>query len=63
MLVRVTYTKQGAVNAKFDDSINRTTRDLQYEDWAEFMVVWRRDLIELYEDDVSLNLPYLPTAG
>ncbi|KAJ2935108.1 hypothetical protein H1R20_g1931, partial [Candolleomyces eurysporus] len=51
MLVRVAYTKQGAINAKFDDSIHRTTRDLQYEDWAEFMVVWRRDLIELYEDD------------
>ncbi|KAF5338894.1 hypothetical protein D9611_008762 [Ephemerocybe angulata] len=50
MLVRVAYSKLEALSTKFDDSIHRTTRGLQYEACAEFMVVWRKDLIELYED-------------
>ncbi|CAA7261359.1 unnamed protein product [Cyclocybe aegerita] len=34
----------------FDDSVNRTTRGLRYEDWGEFLVAWRRDSIEIYRD-------------
>lgn len=56
MLVRVVYSRSENISPKFDDSIHRTTRDLQFEDCAEFMVVWRKDLIELYEDHVSLFL-------
>jgi len=55
MLVRVDYTKsEGIVN--FDESINRTTRDLHYEDWGEFLVAWRKDSIEIYRDHVSPTL-------
>lgn len=51
MLVRVSYTKaEGLVN--FDDAISRTTRNLHFEDWGEFLVAWRRDSIEIYRDHV-----------
>ena len=57
MMVRVTYSKREDLSPKFDDTINRTTRDLHFEDCAEFMVVWRKDLIELYEDHVRTVFP------
>jgi len=55
MLVRIDYTKFDTM-AQFDDSINRTTRNLEYEDWGEFLVVWRRDSIEIYKDYVGENV-------
>ncbi|KAF8895412.1 Pleckstrin homology domain-containing protein [Infundibulicybe gibba] len=54
MLVRVSYSKTEITGKHFDETIHRTTRNLRYEDWAEFMVVWRKDRIELYED---YNMP------
>ena len=54
MLVRVYYSKlEGLI--RFDDSIHKTTRNLQFEDWGEFSVAWRRDSLELYRDHVSSN--------
>lgn len=53
MLVRVLYTRCETLSPQFNESINRTTRDLHYEDWAEFLVAWRRDSLEIYEDHVS----------
>ncbi len=53
MLVRIYTTKAQNINANFDETIHRTTRDLQYQDCAEYMVVWRKDIIEIYEDFVS----------
>ncbi|KAF9013461.1 Pleckstrin homology domain-containing protein [Cyathus striatus] len=50
MLVRVVYTKLETLSPAFDDSMNRTTRDLHYEAWGEFLVAWRKDNIEIYED-------------
>ncbi|KAF9454744.1 hypothetical protein P691DRAFT_716543 [Macrolepiota fuliginosa MF-IS2] len=50
MFVRISSTKIGKLDSNFNESMNRTTRDLQYKDWAEFMVVWRKDIIEIYED-------------
>lgn len=50
MLVRILYTRCETLSHQFDESINRTTRDLHYEDWAEFLVAWRRDSLEIYED-------------
>lgn len=37
----------------FDESIHRVTRDLKFEDWGEFLVVWRMDRIEVYENYVG----------
>lgn len=53
MLVRIYATRASNLNANFDETIHRTTRDLQHEDCTEFMVVWRKDIIELYEDYVN----------
>ncbi|KAF9267492.1 hypothetical protein L218DRAFT_978057 [Marasmius fiardii PR-910] len=36
----------------FDEYKHRQTRGLDFEDWQEFMVVWRMDRIELYENYV-----------
>jgi hypothetical protein len=55
MLVRVSYTKSEDIK-QFDDAINRTTRNLRYEDWGEFLVAWRKDRIELYQDHVRLTI-------
>ncbi|KAI9465399.1 hypothetical protein BJY52DRAFT_1243706 [Lactarius psammicola] len=42
--------KDGSLAPRFDEIQNRSARNLQYEDWAEFMVVWRNDRLELYDD-------------
>lgn len=52
MLVRVTYVKEEGIT-HFDETINRTTRDVKYEAWGEFLVAWRKDSIEIYRDHVS----------
>ena len=53
MLVRVSHTDADSVGTAFDENQNRITQHLDYEDWAEFMVVWRRGRLELYEDHAS----------
>jgi hypothetical protein len=60
MVVRVAYSRDGSVGPRFDEMQNRSARNLVYEDWAEFMVVWRNDRLELYSDYVrviSVSLP------
>jgi hypothetical protein len=52
MLVRVYTTKAEYLNLHFDESMHRTTRDLEYQDWAEFVVAWRKDFVEIYQDYV-----------
>ena len=52
MLVRVSYTEDG-VPTTFDENRNRTTRHLESEGWVEYIVAWRKDRLELYEDHVS----------
>ncbi|KAF8964211.1 Pleckstrin homology domain-containing protein [Flammula alnicola] len=49
MLVRVSYTKDEGIT-HFDDAVHRTTRNLHFEDWGEFLVAWRRDSLEIYKD-------------
>jgi hypothetical protein len=53
MLVRVSYTEAETLGSTFDENQNCITQHLQYEDWAEFMVIWRKQRLELYEDYVS----------
>jgi len=58
MLVRVDYTKSEGLT-QFDDNTNRSARDLEFQDWGEFLVVWRRDGLEIYKDYVrSTALPF-----
>lgn len=54
MLVRVSHTKSEGLPKFFDEMQARVTRNLHYEDWAEFMVVWRDRRMEIYEDYVRL---------
>ena len=58
MLVRVDYTKSEGLT-QFDDNVNRSARNLEYQDWGEFLVVWRRGCVELYKDYVRSMRPYL----
>ena len=53
MVVRVAYCKNGSLGSRFDEMQDRSARDMQYADWAEFMVVWRSHRLELYNDYVS----------
>uniref|UniRef100_A0A0W0EV81 PH domain-containing protein n=1 Tax=Moniliophthora roreri TaxID=221103 RepID=A0A0W0EV81_MONRR len=50
MLVRMISSDLTAVPSSFDEQKHRQTRDLKYEGWGEFMVVWRGDRVELYEN-------------
>ena len=59
MVVRVACCKNDSLGPHFDELQDRSARDMQYEDWAEFMVVWRSDRLELYNDYVSLFRKFL----
>ncbi|KAJ3796632.1 Pleckstrin homology domain-containing protein [Lentinula aff. detonsa] len=50
MFVRIYSTEMVDVFPTFDESVHRVTRDLKYEGWGEFLVVWRKDCIEIYEN-------------
>ncbi|KAJ4482213.1 Pleckstrin homology domain-containing protein [Lentinula aciculospora] len=50
MLVRIYSTETVNMFSSFDESVHRVTHDLKYEDWGEFLVVWRMDRIEIYEN-------------
>ncbi|KAF9242584.1 Pleckstrin homology domain-containing protein [Melanogaster broomeanus] len=50
MLVRVSYSKSESLPVPFDEIQNRQTSHLHHEGWAEFLVVWRNDRLEIYED-------------
>ncbi|KAH9950585.1 Pleckstrin homology domain-containing protein [Amylocystis lapponica] len=50
MLVKVSSSEVGIMPVDFDESRNRTTGHLQNENWAELIVVWRKDRLELYKD-------------
>ena len=52
MLVRIAYCRDGSLGPSFDEMQNRSARNLQYEEWSEFVVVWRNDRLELYDDYV-----------
>jgi hypothetical protein len=52
MVVRIAYCRDGSLGPNFDEMQNRSARNLQYEDWTEFVVVWRKDRLELYDDYV-----------
>ncbi|KAG7088497.1 hypothetical protein E1B28_012485 [Marasmius oreades] len=50
MLVRIFSSQLSALPRFFDEHKHRQTRKLYYEDWQEFMIVWRMDRIEFYEN-------------
>ncbi|KAI1789615.1 Pleckstrin homology domain-containing protein [Ganoderma leucocontextum] len=49
MMVRVSYTER-SVPAPFDEAQNRVTRHLDNEGWAEYIVAWRKDRLELFTE-------------
>ena len=55
MVVRVAYCKDDSFGSHFDEAQDRCTRDMQFEDWAEFMVVWRGHRLELYNNFVRFS--------
>ena len=52
MVVRVAYCKNDILGPHFDEMQDRCVRHMQYEDWAEFMVIWRGHRLELYSNFV-----------
>ena len=55
MVVRVAYCRDDHFGCHFDEIQDRSTRHMQHEDWAEFMVVWRRHRLELYNNFVRFT--------
>jgi hypothetical protein len=56
MLARVFHCSHANVSKQFDEKDCRVTRGLLSRDWAEFMVIWRKNRLELYEDYVREGL-------
>jgi len=54
MVVRVAYCKDDTFGPHFDEMQDRCARHMQYEDWAEFMVIWRGHRLELYDNFVRV---------
>ena len=52
MVVRVAYCRDDTFGPHFDEMQDRCARHMQYEDWAEFMVIWRGHRLELYSNFV-----------
>lgn len=59
MYIRVKHS-DSLVNIKFDEEYSRTSRDLSHEDWEEYIVIWRNNRIELYDDYVQHPPFFLP---
>lgn len=55
MLVRVFHCSHSGISKTFDEKECSVTRGLLHRDWAEFMVIWHKDRIELYEDYVRFR--------
>jgi hypothetical protein len=53
MLVRILHSKQGGFPKYMDEVHLAEITNIKQEEWGEFIVVWRRGRIELYEDYVS----------
>ena len=45
--------KSGSVSMYFDAEEAMKLRDVRSYEWKEFLVVWRKEQLELYEDYVS----------
>lgn len=63
MLVRVYHTEQKTFKKAFDEQECRITRGLDHEEWAEFLLIWREQRLELYEDYVCVYTLSLPLNG
>lgn len=50
MLVRACYSETSLASLQFDEEYHRTARDIEYKAWGEYLVVLRKDRVELYED-------------
>lgn len=61
MLVRVLHCKQEGFTKYMDENQFVEITDVKQEEWGEFIVVWRRGRIELYEDYVSACSKIPPT--
>ena len=53
MLVRRSKVKSSIVGTNFDAKEAAKLRDMHSYEWKEFLVVWRKKQLELYEDYVS----------
>ena len=62
MLVRVMHTSLESVGPSFDETQNRTMDKLHCNQWQEYLVVWRKDQIELYQNYVRISvlLSFIP---
>ncbi len=57
MMVQISFTS-GTLGPNFDSAKNRVTPHIQYEDHSEYLVVWRKERLELYKNyvrDISLE--------
>ena len=55
MLVRVLHCKQEGFARYMNETQFAEITDVKQEEWGEFIVVWRKGRIELYEDYVSVR--------
>ncbi|TFY53099.1 hypothetical protein EVJ58_g9639, partial [Rhodofomes roseus] len=49
MLVKFSHSEAQSLPSNFDEWHNRTTGHLYNEDWKDYIVIWRKDRLELYK--------------
>ena len=59
-MVQVSFINGDIAGSNFDESRNRVTPRVQYEDWSEYLVVWRKSRVELYKNYVRVSAHIVP---
>lgn len=54
MLVRAHWTSEEKIGI-FSEGRHRAAKNIRYIDWGEYIVAWRRDKIEFYNEHVSVS--------
>jgi len=55
MLVRVIHSNIPDFKKPFNDKSCRSTRNLEFQDWSECIVIWRKKRIEVYQNYVRMH--------
>ncbi|EMD39935.1 hypothetical protein CERSUDRAFT_112180 [Gelatoporia subvermispora B] len=63
MLIKISYTKTGAISPDFDEWQNRVTSHLRVESFGEYIVAWRKDKLEIYDDFSTPGREWLSGSG
>lgn len=60
MLVQHSYARAGGLPTNFDEEEVRKHPEIEEKHWGEYVVLWKGNNLELYEDHVRVSFPNFP---